>query len=291
MATNVQRAALLIDPGCELAEGPHWDHIRKRLTWVDILSGAVYTYSPETEEVHVELFAPPISFAIPRRGGGMILGNRTDLLLIDAASMVRRIKVTEREGVRMNDAKADSAGRLWAGSMSLSSEVANCALYCVSRTLQVRPIVKGVTIANGIGWSPNGDRMYFIDSATHAVDVFGVDAPSGRIGPRERLVAIAERDGIPDGMSIDQEGYVWVALWGGGAVRRYSPSGHLAEVVELPVPKVTSCCFGGADLMDLYITTARRGSNDEIPSTEAHAGALYSIRVDVPGLPSQPFSG
>jgi sugar lactone lactonase YvrE len=152
-------------------------------------------------------------------------------------------------------------------------------------------VISNTTISNGLGWSPAGDRMYFIDSTTHRIDVFDYDAESGRIAGRRAFAEIDPSDGLPDGMTVDSEGGVWVCLFGGGAVRRYGEDGALEDHVELPVTNPTSPVFGGPDLRTLYVTSARHRLSEKQLAAEPLAGAVFALRPGVVGLPGNRFAG
>jgi len=152
-------------------------------------------------------------------------------------------------------------------------------------------VLSGVSVSNGLGWSPDDGTMYYVDSLERAIDAFDFDAQSGQLTNRRRLVAIEAETGMPDGMAVDSAGFVWVALWGGGAVHRYDPAGELDLVVRLPATQVSSSSFGGADLRDLYVTSASRGLSADDRRRQPDAGAVFRVRVDVPGVPAARFGG
>jgi sugar lactone lactonase YvrE len=152
-------------------------------------------------------------------------------------------------------------------------------------------VISNTTISNGVGWSPAGDRMYFIDSTTHRIDVFDYDPASGEISGRRAFAEIDPSDGMPDGMTVDSEGGVWVCLFGGAALRRYGEHGALDGHIELPVTNPTSAAFGGPDLRTLYVTSARHGLSDEQRAAEPPAGAVLALRPGVGGLPGNRFAG
>jgi sugar lactone lactonase YvrE len=199
----------------------------------------------------------------------------------------------EREipGNRMNDAKCDPAGRLLAGTTAFDFAPHSAALYRVEEDWSFEQVVRDVTQSNGMGWSADGSRMYFIDSATQGVDVFDYDASTGSAAGRRRLVTIERALGVPDGMTVDNRGNLWVACFGGAAVRCFSPEGEQLGQVLFPVSQVTSCAFGGPGLADLYVTSAAyRLSTDQLKK-EPHAGATFVCRPGAVGMPASPFAG
>jgi sugar lactone lactonase YvrE len=178
----------------------------------------------------------------------------------------------------MNDGACDRAGRFWAGTMALDERPGAGALYRLDRDGRVETMLRPVTISNGIDWTGDDRRMYFIDSPTQSVDLFDFDATTGAIANRRTFVRIPPDAGVPDGLTVDAGEGVWVALWGGGAVHRYTPDGALDCVVRLPVTHPTSCAFGGDDLRDLYITTAAIALDARERERQAHAGGLFRCR-------------
>jgi sugar lactone lactonase YvrE len=188
-------------------------------------------------------------------------------------------------GRRANDAAVAPDGALWAGTMRYDEAPGGGTLSRIAPDGTVETVLDDVAVSNGTGWSPDGRLMYYIDSPTRRIDVFDFDGQ--QVGGRRQLAAIEEGDGFPDGLTVDADGCVWVALWDGGAVRRYTPDGKLDRVVELPVPRPTACAFGGADLTDLYITTARTGLTAPHPLS----GSVLVIPGAGKGLPQPAFAG
>jgi sugar lactone lactonase YvrE len=192
---------------------------------------------------------------------------------------------------RMNDGKCDPAGRFWAGTMNLNAKNGAGGLYRLDPDHSVTRVLTGVTISNGLGWSPAGDRMYFIDTGLGGVDAFDFDPGTGECRNRRRLVDIPKDDGVPDGMAVDSQGYLWVALCYGSAVHRYSPTGKLDAVVRFPCSLITSCAFGGRDLSELYVTSGTLSLTQEQHQEQPHAGALFHLRPGVAGLPPNAYRG
>jgi sugar lactone lactonase YvrE len=178
----------------------------------------------------------------------------------------------------MNDGSCDASGRFWAGTMALDERPGAGTLYRLSGDGHVETVLRPVTISNGLDWTDDDERMYFVDTATGCVDVFDFDAAAGAISNRRTFVRIAPEQGAPDGLTVDAEGCVWVSLWGGGAVHRYAPRGTLECVVRLPVTHPTSCAFGGNDLRELYITTAAIALTERERARQTNAGDLFRCR-------------
>jgi len=280
--------------GDELGEGPVWDAANDRLLRVDISCGRILSLDLATGEQGVVHEADaPIGFAIPRRTGGVVAGVGRSVVLLsdDGGEEVLASLEPDRIENRLNDARCDSAGRLWVGSLNLRREPGTAALYCVAPDGEVLHRVPGATISNGKDWNGAGDRLYYADSLTQRIDVFDVDVETGTLTDRRRFAEIAAEDGLPDGIVVDAEEGVWVALFGGGALRRYDADGALDEVVTLPTSNPTSMAFGGPALEDLYVTTARHLLTTEQRDAQPLAGAVLHVRPGVSGRPAHRFGG
>lgn len=196
----------------------------------------------------------------------------------------------EGTGDRMNDAKCDPEGRLYAGSMSTSGGFTG-SLYRVDAALEVVALVDDVGISNGLAWSSDKKSLFYIDSPLGSVDRFSFDPATGAISDRTVVIRIDPGFGAPDGMCIDTEDHLWVAIWGGGVVRRYDPAGVLVDELKLPAPRVTSCCFGGADYDQMYVTTAREGMSETELDRFPLSGSVFRFTPGVTGTPPVPFAG
>ncbi|MGY0486731.1 SMP-30/gluconolactonase/LRE family protein [Streptomyces sp. WG-D5] len=241
----------------ELGEGPTWDPATGRVLWVDILGSRVHTYEPGSGRRTVLATEQHVGAAKPRAGGGIVVNLRDGVGSYGTDGTFAWLHREPVPGRRGNDAAVAPDGALWAGSMAYDETPGGGNLIRVAPDGAVTEVLGDVTISNGTGWSPDGSLMYYVDTPTGRIDVFDVDGE--RIGGRRELVTIEDGAGFPDGLTVDADGCVWVALWEGGAVRRYTPEGALDRVVELPVGRPTACAFGGADLRDLYVSTARVG--------------------------------
>jgi sugar lactone lactonase YvrE len=280
----------------ELGEGPTWDPAAGRLIWVNILGSEVHSLDPATGDDQVLPTSQHVGAAKPRADGGLVLNLRDGVAVTDAGGGGERwLARWPREGCRGNDAAVDSAGRLWAGTMRYDEAPGGGRLYRVSvddGEVDVLTVIDGVTISNGIAWSPDDRLMYYIDTPTRTVDVFDVDADSGTVGGRRPFVALgADVAGHPDGLTVDADGCVLVALWAGAAIHRYRPDGRLDRVVAVPASRPTSCAFGGHGLHDLYITTARTGLDDAALAQEPLAGSVFVLPDAGTGLPAHAFAG
>ena len=282
------------DLRADVGEAPHWDERTKSLLFVDLTGGVVFRYDQSGMALGSFSVGQEVGAVVPRRDGGLVLAVRDGIAVAsDTGEGFEITAPVEREisGNRMNDAKCDPAGRLFAGTTAFDFSPRSAALYRVEPDWSYEQIARDVTQSNGIAWSPDGSRMYFIDSATQGVDVFDYDARTGSARNRRRLVTIDRTHGIPDGMTADDEGNLWVACFGDAAVRCFSPAGEQLDEILLPVTQVTSCAFGGRGLADLYVTTAAyRLSTGQLKS-EPHAGATFVCRPGAVGLPASSFAG
>jgi sugar lactone lactonase YvrE len=280
------RAEQVTDPVTYHGEGPVWSDRWGGLRWVDMLAGDVL--SLESDGTVLRRHVGGVAAALrPRRGGGAVIAVERGFTLEDADGTLTPLDpVWSDPGVRMNDGGCDPDGRFWCGSMAYDQAPGGAALYRLDPDGAVHTVLEGVTISNGLDWSPDGSLAYYDDTATHRVDVFDYDRVTG-LTARRPFVRLPD-DGNPDGLTVDAEGGVWVALFEGGAVHRYTPAGVLDVVVELPTAQVTACTFGGPRLDRLYVTTSREGM---APDDDPLAGALFSAAVGVAGLHVREFAG
>ncbi|MFI2640000.1 SMP-30/gluconolactonase/LRE family protein [Streptomyces sp. NPDC018610] len=269
----------------ELGEGPTWDPAAGRLIWIDILSSRVHTYDPATGRRTVRVTDQHVGAAKPRAGGGLVLNLRDGVGLVDPDGAFRWLHREPVAGRRGNDAAVAPDGSLWAGTMRYDEAPGGGTLTRLTGDGPAEAVLADVTVSNGTGWSPDGRLMYYVDTPTRRIDVF--DHDGGRVSGRRELARVEEGAGFPDGLTVDAEGCVWVALWDGGAVRRYTPTGELDRIVRLPASRPTACAFGGPALTDLYITTARVGLTAPHPL----AGSLLVVPDAGEGLPQPPFAG
>ncbi|MFF9024437.1 SMP-30/gluconolactonase/LRE family protein [Streptomyces eurythermus] len=268
-----------------LGEGPTWDPATGRLLWLDILGMWLHTYDPVTGRRTVRTTPQHIGAAKPRAGGGLVLNLRDGVGLLDPDDTFRWLHHEPVPGRRANDAAVAPDGSLWAGTMRYDEATGGGTLSRITGDGTARTVLDDVTVSNGTGWSPDGRLMYYVDTPTRRVDVFDYDAEG--IRNRRPLAEVEEGAGYPDGLAVDADGCVWVALWDGGAVRRYTPDGTLDRVISLPTPRTTACAFGGPALTDLYVTTARTGLDAPHPLS----GSLLVIPNAGKGLPQPAFAG
>jgi sugar lactone lactonase YvrE len=286
--------SLAVDCHNLLGEGPWWDARTGTLLWVDIDGRLLQRHDPLTGRTVTRELHQVASAVVARGVGGLALAMEDGIWITESdAGVARRLAAVEAEDplTRMNDAACDRAGRLWVGSMARDARPGAGALYRVDPDASVERVLVDVTISNGIDWSPDDRSMYYVDSALRRVDVLDYDLATGRASRRRTLIELPEDAGLPDGLTVDAEGYLWVAMWDGWSVRRYSPSGNPDRIVRLPVARVTSCAFGGADLVDLYVTSASSGLSDAERQEQPLAGGLFVVRPGVRGREASPFGG
>ncbi len=269
----------------EHGEGPVWSPSWGGLRWVDVLQGDLLALHDDGTVTKGHL-GSALSAIRPRADGGMICALDRQFALTDGEEDPRPLgEMWDDPVIRLNDGGCDPQGRFYCGSMAWDGRPEAGSLYRLDPDGTVSVVLRGVTVSNGIGWSPDGATAYYIDTATYRLDAFDHDPDRGL--SRRRTLALIDQ-AQPDGLAVDAEGGIWVALMGGGAVNRYRPDGALDAVVELPVLQVTACTFGGPRLDQLFITTSRL---DLGPDADAAAGALFRADVGVTGLPVSPFAG
>lgn len=273
-----------------LGEGPRWVGSRSELHWVDIHRGEIHTMAVGGTHRVVRL-GQTVGAVVPRRdGAGWIAGLRDGVALLDSGGVIERVvAVDDRPSHRMNDGVCDAAGRLWIGTLDEDHAGHTDRVYVVSHDLVVRVAVDDVGLSNGIGWSPDGQTMYRVDSARGAIYACTFDPGSGERGGEEVLAEIPSHEGEPDGLTVDAEGFVWVAVWDGWELRRYAPDGAVDRVVAVPVARPTSCVFGGADLSTLYVTSARTGLSAADLLAQPWAGHVLACAPGIAGMPTNLF--
>jgi sugar lactone lactonase YvrE len=284
---------LVVDAHATVGEGPVWSVEEQALYWVDILGNAVHRFEPATGADRVWDVGQAVGAVALRRGhtGSLLLALRDGFGVLDLGTGQVELRApVEREtpSTRMNDGKADPTGRFWAGTMGFKSEPGLGSFYRLDADWSVTRHFGDVSISNGLDWTVDGQTMYYIDSPTQSVDAFDFDAAHGTLAGRRSVIRIPPAVGLPDGMTLDADGYLWVSLFGVGAINRYAPDGRLDRVVRVPATQTTCCAFGGRDLDELYITS---GANGVSPSADPHAGALFRYRAGVRGRPPNLFAG
>lgn len=296
MAFSVDTA---LAAGAELGEGAIWDSDARVLHWIDITARKLHRFDPVARTNQTRQLPQMVGTVVPRKSGGVMVALQEGLAILDDGSdqpviVARPPEAEHPPSSRFSDGKCDPAGRFWAGTMHVKANVTGAgALYRLDPDLSLGRMLEGVTVSNGIVWSADARTMYYIDSPTRQVVAFDYRLEDGTIGAPRTAIAVPEEIGVPDGMTIDAEGMLWVAHWGGWSVRRWNPTtGEVLAEVKVPASQVTSCAFGGANLDQLYITTAAIDLTDEQRRDEPAAGDLFvCTSPGVKGVPATPFAG
>lgn len=275
-----------------LGEGPLWHPLEQRLYWVDIQTHVLFQSNHELTNFRSYHFDTPIGCFGFRKDGGLILGTGKGFAFWKPGQEKPEYlwnPLPAREGVRMNDGKVDPAGRFWAGSMDVEKRQGE--LYRLDPDLSRHTLLNGIGISNGLGWSPDCKTMYYTDTPKFAIFSFDYDMPTGNISNGNSFIKLPQdhREVVPDGLCVDQEGYLWGAHWNGWEVVRYDPQGNPTFRIEVPAQRVTSCYFGGKDLDQLFITTARAGLTDEALIKQPAAGDVFLFHTKTRGLPTNLF--
>ncbi|MEU0569518.1 SMP-30/gluconolactonase/LRE family protein [Nonomuraea sp. NPDC005983] len=282
-------AEVAIPGQARVGEGPVWDAELGRLHWVDIPAGHIHTSDPATgETARIEL-PTLVGAALPRRGGGFVAATAEGFATVESDGSLTIRRAILPDGERMNDAKCDRHGRLWAGSTTMDFQPGKGALHVLMPDWTSRVVLDDLALPNGLDWSPDGRTFYLADSIAGEISAFDTDPGSTRISRRRTLFRIPAHTGMPDGLTVDAAGCLWVAVWGGDRLARISPDGDLLGEVPMPVHQPSSCAFGGSRLDVLYVTSAREGLD---LSGDDPAGSVFAIdQVGAVGTPSTAFAG
>jgi sugar lactone lactonase YvrE len=289
-------------PPAEHGEGPTWDDVHGRLLWVDLERGLVRRSTVAGDggiaDVAVDPGGDTVGAVVPAAAGGWLMaaGGGFSLLTEDGKA---RVLVTlsdeggtpEGGGTRMNDAACDPAGRFLAGTMAFDERAGAGRLYCLDLDGTVRTLLEDTTVTNGSGWSPDGRTLYLADSGPGVVWAFDYDVDAGTISGQRALLEFDGGHGVADGLTVDDEGCLWTAMWGGGAVRRWSPDGDELAVVEVAAAQTSSCAFAGPDRDVLVISTSRRGLDERQRASSPDAGRLFTVRPGVTGPAASVYRG
>ena len=298
MQTLTATPVLGIGPAIH-GEGPTWDAARQELLWVDIEAGQVRRATVSAgggmTEVAVHRGGETVGFVVPSSDGGWLLGADGGFTHLDPAGQSTVLVALDGEGpaagTRMNDGAVDPAGRLFGGTMALDESPGAGSLYRVDLDGSVRTVLTGLTISNGIEWTADGRTVYLADSGAGTVRAYDYDVATGEFGDSRVFLDLGSDAGPPDGLTMDDEDHVWVALWGAGRVRRYSPAGELVTEVRVPARNTSSCAFAGPDRDQLVISTSTQGLDDAARAAEPDAGRLFVVRPGVTGCPAGTYRG
>ena len=280
---------IIHDAKATLGEGPAWDAKTETLYWVDILGNRVH-FHREGEDGSIQLDDMPGCLA-PCKNGNLIVAARASILEINPATAKQTVlaSITEPANNRFNDGKCDPAGRFLVGTMNMDEKTPGGALYSFDGQA-VTQLLSGITISNGLAWSPDSNAFYYIDTPTREVKAFDYDLSTGQIANPRVVITVPEALGWPDGMTSDMEGNLWIAMWSGAQITRWNPSeGQLLKEIPLPAKNITSCAFGGENLNELYITSARVGLDEADLAVYRHSGSLMRLETKVQGMPAFEF--
>jgi sugar lactone lactonase YvrE len=284
----------VVDLRATVGEGPVWDDRALVLWWVDIKTPRLFRFDPASGENRAWPMPERIGCVIPREAGGLVGAFKTGFKWIDPKTgTVTPITDPEpdRPGNRFNDGKCDRFGRLFAGTMDDAEVESTGTLYRLDPDLRVHVVRRGVQLSNGLDWSPDDRLMYYTDSPRRLIWVYDYDRDRGVLANERVFARIPDDAGVPDGLCVDAEGFVWSAHWGGSRITRYAPDGGIDRVLEMPVPQPSSCTFGGPGLATLYVTSAAIGMTEADFAKAPHGGGLFAVEVGVRGQPVSRFAG
>jgi len=294
----MKKAELLVNLGGVIGEGICWDESANMLYWIDLLANKIFSYDLSANAIKILDVGQNTGCIAVREKGGLIAGLQHGIYFVDMSTEKMELVASpeaDKPGNRFNDGECDCMGRFFAGTMSKALDsgagdtTPHGSLYRMDADGSVEKVLENVTISNGIGFTPDNTVMYYIDSPTHCVDAFDYDKETGAISGRRQVVVVPEELGMPDGMTVDAEGMIWVGMWGGGAVVRFDPAtGKMLEKIELPAPFVTTMVFGGKDMDEMFVNTAKMNTDlNKYPD----AGGVFRIKMDVKGQYTYKFKG
>ena len=273
---------VLLQHTCLLGEGPVWDVNTKTIIWIDLLKGIIHEFCTQDQSHRTLELGDVVGAVVLTQSGNYLAALKSGLSIVDRSTgEIHFVHHPEQHlpSNRFNDGKCDPNGRFWVGTMSISEEPGAGSMYMLDSSMTISKKFEGVTISNGLVWSTDLKTLYYIDTPTYQVVAYDYDMMSGDISNKRIVICIPTSEGYPDGMTIDTDGMLWIAHWDGSQVARWNPfTGKKIFSILLPVDRVTSCTFGGNDLRDLYITTARVGLTEKQLSEQPLAGSLFVVK-------------
>jgi len=277
----------------DLGECPVWLPRLGSLVWLDVRRRRLQRLDPGTGALDCRSLDQVVTAVAPHRDDRLVaaVADGFGWVAPTGGAVTALARVEDPSVAQMNDGACDRDGRFWAGSASVRRDRRDGSLWRLDRDGTAHRVLRQVGMSNGLDWSPGGDRMYYVDTASGGVDVFDLDRQDGTLRGRRRLVDIPSRLGKPDGLTVDADGCLWLAIWGSGQVHRYDPDGGCDRVLWFPADRVTSCAFGGSALDVLFVTSARSGMTPRQLAAQPRAGDLFAVRLGVSGLPPVPFAG
>jgi D-xylonolactonase len=273
---------LIADYKCIIGEGPLWHPLEKRVYWVDIGKGRMFRCDPATGK-HEQFYEGEVvgGFTIQADGALLLFMARGAVKIWKDSKLTTVIEeIPDERETRFNDVFADPEGRVFCGTMPAKDRLGR--LYRLDTNGKLTKLLDGIGISNGMGFTPDRKQMYYTDSAKREIYRFDYDQKTGAIANQRLFIRTPEGEGVPDGMTVDAEGYVWSARWDGGALFRYAPDGREVSRINFPAKKVSSVIFGGDDYTDIYVTTA---GGDKKETDGPGAGALFRLSLGIKGLP------
>jgi sugar lactone lactonase YvrE len=273
--------------GNVIGEGPRWNSAEQRLYWVDFIDNQnIHSWHPASQELLTYPTAAPVTALGFRRAGGLIVATGGQIAHFDLGfnTLSSFMSLEDKPAMRLNDGAVDANGRFWVGSMNFQTpEEPHGSLYRFDRDGSIRTMDTGFTVSNGLGWSPDQRTFYFVDTFRRVVYAYDFSATNGSISNRRVFARTDQADGLPDGLTVDSEGHVFVAFWGGWKIIRYDPDGRQEREIRFPVANPTACAFGGRNLDELYVTTARLGMSSQEIAQQPQAGDLFRVRLTIQG--------
>lgn len=286
--------SLVLDAKATLGEGALWHPTEHVLYWIDIEGKALHLFDPETKKNTCFLVDERVGTVVPVATGGALVALQNGIQHIDikTGELTFLCNPIEASDIRFNDGKCDPEGRFWVGTMALDTREGAAVLYRMETDGSIQLVLNNLTISNGIVWTSDKKNMYFTDTPTQKIKAFDYDNASGEISRERTVVDIPKEDGSPDGMTIDADGNIWVALHGGGAIVCYNPAtGKQLHKIKVPCPQTTSCAFGGRELDTLYITTGREGLDEDQLKEYPQSGGLFAVKPGVKGVVANFYKG
>ncbi|TGE25124.1 SMP-30/gluconolactonase/LRE family protein [Hymenobacter aquaticus] len=281
----------------QLGEGAIWNPQDEKLYWVDIEGRILHIFDPATGQHRQLPTGSRVGTVVPARGGEVLLAqqnglHRLNVLTGESTLLVNPLNPLTQPSLRFNDGKCDPAGRFWAGTLDMDGQPHRAALYRLDTDGTLHTMLTEVSISNGLAWTSDRRTMYYTDTPTHVVQAFDYDDATGHISSPRPVIRIPETDGAPDGMTIDAEGNLWIALWGGARVVCYDPTtGQQQHSIPVPAPHTTSCAFGGPGLRTLFITSARQDLSKEQLEEFPLSGNVFAVEPGVAGVPANTYLG
>lgn len=278
-----------------IGEGPCWHQEKKLFYWVDIFSKKLFIHQSKSKIHKITELPEMIGCVVPRKSGGVIvaLQNGIAALDIETKKLTYLLEIEKHLPTnRFNDGKCDPAGRLLVGTMAIQPTPGAGTLYSIDKNLQTKKLLDNLSVSNGMGWSPDYSTFYFIDSPTQKIMAFDYNLKTGNICNKRVIIRVPKKMGVPDGMTVDEKGMLWIALWGGRCVSRWNPqNGKLLQLFPIPALNVSSCTFGGHEMDELYITTARQGMSKAQLNKFPLAGSVFRFKTEVKGMKIFKFAG